>query len=159
MNAEHPDMLALASEIARTESKLQELEWEIDEVGLPAGTELKRRLEALKIEEAAVLRNLKHLCGIDPDDGGRRRKQVEALLDHIRREEESLGRDTAFLHQSGLSSPELAARAAARTLELILLALKRALHDHHPLGMSVFVNHSHRTLAERYGLADPDERG
>lgn len=158
MNPEDPDMLALAREIARTESKLQELEWEIDEVGLPAGAELKRRLEALKIEEAAVLRNLKHLCGTESADEGRRRKQVESLLDHIRREEESLGHDAAFLHQSTLTSPELAAKAGAKTLELMLHALKRALGDRHPLGMSVFVNHSHRTLAERYGVVAPEDR-
>jgi hypothetical protein len=150
-------MPALAKEIARAESKLQQLEWEIEEIGQPAAHELQRRLEALKIEENALKRNLAVLLDAEhPDDAARLRK-IETLLDYIKREEDSLKHDADFLHQSGHTTAEFAAQAGSKIVELVLRALKRAVGDHHPLGMSVFVNHSHKALADQYGLSAPED--
>jgi hypothetical protein len=154
MKPDDPGMSALAREIARAEAKLQQLEWEIEEVGQPAAHELQRRLDALKIEEHALKRNLGELLGADhPDDAARLRK-IEALLDYIRREEDSLEHDADFLHQAGPTSSEFAVQAGSKLVGLVLRALKRVVGDHHPLGMSVFVNHNHQDLVERHGLVE-----
>jgi hypothetical protein len=34
--------------------------------------------------------------------------------------------------------------------------MKRMIGDHHPLGESVFVNHSHANLTSQYGLEDSE---
>ncbi len=142
----------LARKIAEAEERLQSLEEEIEEIGQPAGQELKRRLDALKIEEAALKRNL--LEALDMDDPGEKRmEKIGILLDYIRREEEALGKDADFLHQSPPTSAEVAAHAGAKLLGLSLRAIKRVVGEHHPLGMSVFVNHSPQWL-ESHGLAD-----
>ncbi|HSP41301.1 MAG TPA: hypothetical protein VLO11_00380 [Luteolibacter sp.] len=142
----------LARKIAEAEERLQWLEEEIEEVGQPAGHELKRRLDALKIEEAALKRNL--LEALDMDDPGEKRmEKIGILLDYIRREEEALGKDAEFLHQSPPTSAEVAAHAGAKLWGLTLGALNRVVGEHHPLGMSVCVNHSPQWL-ESHGLAD-----
>lgn len=82
--------------------------------------------------------------------------RIEALLAYIQREEASVERDADFLHQSPPTSAEFAAQAGSRLVDLCLRALKRVVGDHHPLGMSVFVNHSPKVLAERYGVGDKD---
>lgn len=151
-------MLALAREIARAETKLQELEWEIGEIGQPAAHDLKRRLDALKIEEHALKRNLAEVLGIDRPDEALRMEKIEALLAYIHREEDAVKHDADFLHQSGHTTAEFAAQAGSKVVELCLRALKRVIGDHRPLGMSVFVNHSHQTLAERYGIDGPESR-
>jgi hypothetical protein len=40
-------------------------------------------------------------------------------------------------------------------IDLYRRAINRVLGDHHPLGESVFVNHSHDALAAEYGLETP----
>ena len=152
------DMSALAREIAQAEANLQTLEWEIEEIGQPAAHELKRRLDALKIEENALKRNLAEALGMEQPDSVRMEK-IEALLHYIQREEASVEHDAHFLHQSPPSSAEFEVQAGARLVELCGRALKRMLGNHHPLGMSVFVNQSPDSLATRYGLADRDAEG
>ena len=68
-------------------------------------------------------------------------------------------RETGFLHQSPPTSAEFAAQAGTRMVDMCLRALKRVVGKHHPLGMSVFVNHSPDLLEERYGVrADEKSR-
>jgi chromosome segregation ATPase len=147
-----PENVSLfASKIAESEATLQQLEWEIEEIGQPAAHELKRRLDSLRVEENALKRNLAEALGMDePDDA--RMEKINILLAYIQREEASVKHEADFLHQSPPTSAEYAARAGTQLVELCLRALKRVLGDHHPLGMSVFVNHSHETLASQYGL-------
>ncbi len=150
-------MSALVKQVARAEAKLQELDWEIEDIGQPAGHELLRRLDALKIEEHALQRNLTALLEADHPDDGKRLAKIRALLDHIAREESSIEHDADFLNQSGHTSAEFAAQAGSAVVSLVLGAVRRLIGDRHPLGMSVFVNHSHRALAEQYGLTKPED--
>ncbi len=149
------DMSALARKVADAEAKLQELGWQIDEIGQPAAHELQRRLDALKIEENALKRNLAELLGMgEPDE--KRMEKVEALLRYIQREESSVGHDADFLHQSGHTTAEFAAQAGSMLVDLCMRGLKRIVGDHHPLGMSVFVNHSRENIEDLYGLSGKD---
>ncbi len=152
MDTNAENMSLLARKIAKSEARLQELEWEIEEIGQPAAHELKRRLDALKIEENALKRNLSEALGMGEPDAVRMAK-IEALLRHIESEESSVKHDADFLHQSGHTTAEFAAQAGSMLITLCLRALKRVVGDHHPLGTSVFVNHSHEHLASRYGIA------
>jgi chromosome segregation ATPase len=142
---------ALANQIAEAEAKLQNLEWEIEEIGQPAAHELQRRLDALKIEEHALKRNLEEALGME-EPGEARMAKIEALLAYIRSEEAAVEREAEFLHQSPPTSAEIATQAGSRIIELCLRALKRVVGNHHPLGSSVFVNHSPQLLEERYGV-------
>jgi chromosome segregation ATPase len=152
------EIAALAKQIAEAEATLQKLEWEIEGIGQPAAHELQRRLDALQIEEQALQRNLNEALGMD-EPGDARMAKIEALLAWIRAEEAAVERETEFLHQSPPTSAELAAQAGNRILDLCLRALKRVVGDHHPLGMSVFVNHSPDLLAERYGVGAAEKAG
>lgn len=152
------EIAALAKQIAEVEAALQKLEWEIEGIGQPAAQELQRRLDALKIEEHALQRNLNEALGME-EPGETRMAKIEALLVWIREEEAAVERETEFLHQSPPTSAELAAQAGNRILDLCLRALKRVVGDHHPLGMSVFVNHSPDLLAERYGVGAAEKAG
>jgi chromosome segregation ATPase len=143
---------ALAQQIAEAETKLQNLEWEIEEIGQPAAYELQRRLDALKIEEHALKRNLEEALGME-EPGDARMAKIEALLAYIQSEESAVEREAEFLHQSPPTSAEIATQAGSRIMDLCLRALKRVVGDHHPLGMSVFVNHSPQLLEERYGIS------
>jgi len=145
------EIAALANQIASVEAKLQNLELEIEEIGQPAAHELQRRLDSLKIEENALKRNLEEALDMD-DPGEARMAKIEALLAYIQGEETAVEREAEFLHQSAPTSAEIAAQAGSRLVELCLRALKRVVGDHHPLGTSVFVNHSPQLLAERYGI-------
>jgi chromosome segregation ATPase len=145
------ELAALAKQVATAEATLQRLEWEIKEIGEPAAHELQRRLDALRIEENALRRNLTEALAMDEPEDTRMAK-IEALLTYIRNEEASVGWEAQFLHQSPPTSAELTAQAGSQIFNLCLRAVKRILGDHHPLGMSVFVNHSPQLLAERYGL-------
>ena len=147
------EIAALARQVAEAEATLQKLELEIEEIGQPAAHELQRRLDALKIEERALQRNLTEALGMD-DPGDARMAKIEALLSYIRSEEAAVAQETEFLHQSPTTSAELAAKAGSRVVDLCLRALKRIVGEHHPLGMSVFVNHSPDVLTERYGVGD-----
>lgn len=143
----------LAAKILEAEVKLENLEQEIAEIGLPAGQELRRRLEVLKIEEKALKRNFEEsqLRG-EPDSI--RTERIEALLRHIEREEDSVEHDADFLHQAAPSSMTVAVQTSAHLVDLVGRGVKRVLGDHHPLGESVFVNHSHDNLTKDYGLTD-----
>lgn len=141
----------LTREIALSEAKLQRLGWEIEEIGQPAAHDLRRRLDALRIEENALKRNLAELLGMEDPDS-MRMKKLEALLLHIQSEENSVLRDADFLHQSPPTSAEFAAKAGIGLVDLCLRGIKRVIGDHHPLGMSVFVNHSRENLQNLYGL-------
>lgn len=152
------EIAALAKQIAEVEAALQKLEWEIEGIGQPAAQELQHRLDALKIEEHALQRNLNEALGME-EPGETRMAKIEALLVWIREEEAAVERETEFLHQSPPTSAELAAQAGNRILDLCLRALKRVVGDHHPLGMSVFVNHSPDLLAERYGVGAAENAG
>lgn len=143
----------LATKIMEAEEKLENLEQEIAEIGQPAGQELRRRLAVLKIEEKALKRNFEEsqLRG-EPDSV--RLERVEALLRHIQREEASVEHDADFLHQAAPSSMTVAVQTSAHLVDLFERGVKRVLGHHHPLGESVFVNHSHDNLTIDYGLAD-----
>jgi chromosome segregation ATPase len=144
------EIAALARQIAEAEDKLQKLEWEIEEIGEPAANELQRRLDALKIEEHALKRNLGEALGMEePEDT--RMEKIEALLAYIQTEQAAVKREAEFLQQAAPTSTEIVTQAGSRLMDLFLRALNRVFGDRHPLGESVFVNHSPQLLAERYG--------
>ncbi len=146
----------LQSKISEVEAKLGTLEKEIFEIGMPAGYDLRKRLEALKIEERALKRNFEEsLARGEPDSV--RLEKIETLLNHIEREEDSVQHEADFLHQANPSSVILAAQAAARMLDLWQRGIKRVLGDHHPFGSSVFVNHTHQDLVSDYGYKPGEE--
>jgi len=152
MNDQPQDSASIAAEIKSTEMKLRELRDEIDEIGGPAAHRLRERLEALIIEEAALKRNAGE-SHISPE----RRAQIERLLHHIEREEDDLAHEADFLHQSPPSSVSVAAEAGARLYSLAARGLKKILAGHHPLGESVFVNHTHDDLVAQHHLEDTDD--
>ena len=149
-----PDSLPLsplAEKILLAEIKLENLALEIAEIGQPAGSELLRRLEALKIEDRALKRNFEEsqLRG-EPDSA--RVAKIEALLAHIEREEESVKEDADFLNRAAPSSMTIAVQVGAQAVDLARRGMKKVMGDHHPLGSSAFVNHTHENLATEYGL-------
>ncbi len=152
---ENPSLLA--KKIERTEAKLEKLEREIQEIGLPAAYDLKRRLEALKIEGKALKRNFEEYRLREEPDMVRIRK-IESLLHHIEREESSVEHEADFLHQVAPSSMIFAVQAGAHVVDLYRRGLKYVMGDHHLLGESVFVNHTHENLAARYGISDNREK-
>jgi len=143
----------LAEKILEAETKLQNLELEIAEIGQPAGQELLRRLNALKVEENALKRNFEESIRRGEPDSVRLAK-IEALLAHIEREEDSMEHDAHFLHQAAPSSMALAVEASVQMADLVSRGVKKIIG--HPLGESVFVNHTHDHLASQYGLKDQD---
>ena len=153
MNIEPAHSSPLAAKILEAEAKLQNLEQEIAEIGLPAGQELRRRLEVLKIEEKALKRNFEESRHRGEPDSVRM-ERIEALLHHIEREEASVEHDANFLHQAAPSSMTVAVETSAHLADLVGRGVKRVLGTHHPLGESVFVNHSHDNLTKDYGLTD-----
>jgi len=147
----------LETKIAEVEAKLEALEREILEIGLPAGYDLRKRLDALKVEEKALKRNFEESMARGEPDSVRLEK-IEALLHHIEREEASTHHEADFLHQANPSSVILAAQAAARMVDLWHRGIKRVLGDHHPFGSSVFVNHTHEDLVSDYGYSPPGSK-
>jgi hypothetical protein len=156
MNTSAEKNSLFAAKIAVVEEKLELLEKEVSEIGLPAGYELRRRLDALKVEEKALKRNFEEsqLRG-EPDSV--RLEKIEALLRHIEEEEDAVEHEADFLHQSNPSSVILAAQAATRMVDLWRRGIKKVLGDHHPFGSSVFVNHSHEDLVKDHGYS-PEEK-
>lgn len=152
-NPENPSQLG--EKILEAETKLQNLALEIAEIGQPAGQELLRRLNALKVEENALKRNFEESIRRGEPDSVRLEK-IEALLAHIEREEDSVERDAHFLHQAAPSSMALAVEASVQMADLVSRGVKKVIGNHHPLGESVFVNHTHDNLATQYGLEDQD---
>ena len=150
-NPENPSQLA--EKILEAETKLQNLALEIAEIGQPAGQELLRRLNALKVEENALKRNFEESIRRGEPDSVRLEK-IEALLAHIEREEDSVERDAHFLHQAAPSSMTLAVETSVQMADMISRGVKKVIG--HPLGESVFVNHTHDNLTTQYGLEDQD---
>jgi ABC-type phosphate transport system auxiliary subunit len=133
------DETLLAGKIPEVEARLEQLEREVEEIGMPAASGLKRRLERLRIEERALRRNLGESRRRGGPDAVRRRK-IDALRRHIEREEASVGHEADFLHQSAPSSVSWVAGAAARGVEICRRGIRKLLGGRHPLGESVFVN-------------------
>ncbi len=155
MNFDPENPSPLAAKILEAETKLEKLELEISQIGLPAGQELRRRLEVLKIEEKALKRNFEESQRRGEPDSVRMEK-IEALLRHIEREEDSVEHDADFLHQAAPSSMGVAIQTGAQIVDLLGRGMKRVIGDHHPLGSSAFVNHSHENLETEFGLEPPD---
>lgn len=151
MSTESDKLCPLAEKIAEMDARLEALGREIGEIGMPAAYDLKKRYDALRIEENALKRNFEESTARGEPDAVRLEK-IEALLRHIEREEASVEHEAHFLHQSNPSTVILAAQAATGMVELWRKAIKKVLGDVHPLGQSVFVNHTHDSLAEEYGL-------
>lgn len=141
------DETLLAGKIPEVEARLEQLEREIAEIGMPAASELKRRLDLIRIEERALRRNLGESIRRGEPDAVRREK-IEALLRHIEREEAAVGHEADFLHQSAPSSASLVVEAGARVVDLYRQGVRKVLGDRHPLGESVFVNRTHGHLEE-----------
>lgn len=156
MKATREDPSLLAEKILEAEAKLERLEQAVEEIGQPAGHELRRRLDVLRIEENALKRNFEKSRRHGEPDCIRMEK-IEALLRHIEEEEFSVGHDADFLHQAAPSSVTLAVEAGSHLVEVLRHGMKRVIGDHHPLGESVFVNHSHENLASQYGLDEPEK--
>ncbi len=154
MNTNSDTTTPLAEKIAEMELKLEALEREIAEIGQPAANDLKKRFDALRIEEKALKRNFEESTGRGEPDTVRLEK-VEALLRYMQREESSVEHEAHFLHQAAPSSVTLAAQAVSGMIDLYRRAIHRVLGDSHPLGQSVFVNQSHDDLAAEYGLETP----
>ena len=144
----------LETKIQEVEVKLDALEREILDIGLPAGYDLRKRFEALRIEERALKRNFEEsMTRGEPDSV--RLENLETLLNHIEREEASVHHEADFLHQANPSSVILAAQAVDRMVDLWHRGIKRVLGDHHPFGSSVFVNHTHEDLVSDHGYSSP----
>jgi len=155
MKPDPENLSDLARRIAESEASLEKLEREIEEIGQPAAHELQHRLNSLKIEEAALKRNLAEALDMG-EAGAVRMEKVEALLGYIQREQASMAHEADFLHQAAPTSAEIAAKAGTRLVDLCLRGLKRVVGNHHPLGMSVFVNHNRENLHDLYGLDGPE---
>ncbi len=153
MNSTSENSSPLAEKIAQAEAKLENLELEIAEIGMPAATELRRRLEVLKIEEKALKRNFEESISRGEPDSIRM-ERIESLLHHIEREEASMKDEADFLHQSVPSSMAVVAEAGAHVVDLLKRGVRHVIGDHHPLGSSVFVNHTHDNLVDYHGLVD-----
>ena len=153
MESTHENLPPLARKIAQAETKLEDLELQIAEIGLPAATQLRRRLEVLKIEDKALKRNFEDSIRRGEPDSVRMEK-IEALLAHIEREEFSVKHEADFLHQSAPSSMIVIAETGAQVVDLLKRGVKHMIGDHRPLGSSVFVNHSHKNLVDYHGLID-----
>ena len=153
MESTHENLPPLARKIAQAETKLEDLELQIAEIGLPAATQLRRRLEVLKIEDKALKRNFEDSVRRGEPDSVRMEK-IEALLAHIEREEFSVKHEADFLHQSAPSSMIVIAETGAQVVDLLKRGVKHVIGDHRPLGSSVFVNHSHKNLVDYHGLID-----
>ncbi|MES2476815.1 MAG: hypothetical protein V4640_13610 [Verrucomicrobiota bacterium] len=148
---------AFEEKIAIADAKLVTLEEEIRHIGLPAGQDLMKRLEMLKIEERALKRNFEEsrLRG-EPDSV--RMAKIEILLNHIEDEELSVEKDAEFLNQAAPSSMTVAVETGAKMVEIYRKGIRQVLGDSHLLGSSVFVNHSHENLTSEYGLEEERDR-
>lgn len=153
MNTQPENLSLLEKKILEAEVRLGELEHEVEEIGQPAGHELLHRLDVLKIEAKALARNFEESKHRGEPDSARLGK-IETLLRHIEDQESSVGHDADFLHQASPSSVTLAVEVGAHLVDLCQSGFKRVIGDHHPLGESVFVNHTHENLEMEFGLVD-----
>jgi hypothetical protein len=157
MNTASEKISPVATKIIRLEIKLEQLALAISEIGLPASTDLKRRWNLLQIEERALKRNFDESKGKGQPDTLRILK-IEALLAHIEKEESSMAHDAAFLHQASPSSMALLAEMGVHVMNFIRKGIKQIIGNHHPLGSSVFVNHSHDNLVAFHGLREERQK-
>lgn len=155
MKSNLDESMTLEDKIAIADAKVEKLEKAIHEIGLPAGRELLRRLELLKIEERALKRNFKESRSRGEPDSVRMEK-IQVLLRYIEDEEASVEKDADFLQQAAPSSMTVAVEVCSRMVDLYQRSLRRVLGDHRPLGSSVFVNHSNEDLTFQYGPKDGD---
>lgn len=148
-NLDHPDQLA--EKIAHREEILEELEQRLKQIGEPAAHELRKRLEALKVEEQALQRNYAEVQEgrSHPQE---RMQKVEALLHHIEREESSMQHEADFLSLGAPSSVSVAFRSGARLYDLGTRGLKRIFRDQSPWH-SPFVNRTHESIMANFGPA------
>lgn len=153
MNSNTEDPSSLAQKILEAENRLDKLGQELSEIGMPAASELGRRLDALKVEEKALKRNFEESLQKGEPDSVRSEK-IEQLLEYIRRQETSMKREADFLNQSVPTSASVIAETGAHVVDLLERGIKHVVGDHHPLGSSVFVNHSHENLVDFHGLED-----
>ena len=143
----------LAEKILEADIKLEGLRQEVGKIGQPAGHELRRNIEMLRIKENALKRNFEESQRRGEPDSIRIEK-IEALLQHIENEESSISHEVNFLHQSAPSSVTLAVEAGSQLVDLYRRGMKHLIGDRHLLGESVFVNHSHANLAEQHGMSE-----
>lgn len=141
MEKNHHTDSQLASQIAQAGDLLEKLADEVQEIGPPASRSLERRLSALKVEYKALQRNYGEFQHRD-HDGAQALEKIRILLDHIEREESSLGHEADFLHQSNPSTMALAVRAGSRMVDFYRQGKQQIIGDRHPLGASAFVNQS-----------------
>lgn len=153
MNSPIENPSLLADKIAEVEAKLEALEQEIAEIGMPAAADLKRRTDALRVEEHALKRNIEESLALDEPDSVRVAK-IEALLRHIESEESDVEHEADFLHQAAPSSVTYAAKAVVRLINFWKKGKDRVVGEHHPFGQSVFVNHTHDNLVDQFGLKE-----
>ena len=156
MNSDDSDSKILAEKIQLADAKLDMLERRINEIGQPAGQELRKRLAVLRVEETALKRNFaeSQLRG-EPDSV--RMGKIETLLQYIEEEEVSVEYDADFLSQAAPSSMAIAVETSAIAVDLARKAVKKVLGDSHPFGESVFVNHSHEDLADEFGIENQEK--
>jgi hypothetical protein len=150
------DSALIAAKILEAETKLEYLQYRVDEIGLPAAQELKRRVDALKIEACALKRNFEE-SRLRGEPGSLKMEKIETLLGHIEREESSVEHEAQFLNNGAPSTMTLAVEAGAQLVGLYRRGVKHIIGNAHPLGESVFVNHSHENLESDYGL-EPVEK-
>ncbi len=131
----------LDAQIAYVGEQLEKLSEELHDIGEPASRALERRLNALKVEYKALQRNYGEFQHRD-HDGALALQKIHTLLNHIEREESSLGHEADFLHQSNPSTMELAVRAGSQFVDLCRHGKQHLIGDRHPLGASAFVNQS-----------------
>ena len=131
----------LDAQIANAGEQLEKLSTELHDIGEPASRALDRRLNALKVEYKALQRNYSEFQHRD-HDGALALQKIHILLDHIEREESSLGHEASFLHQSNPSTMTLAVRAGSHLVDLYRQGKQHVIGNHHPLGASAFVNQS-----------------
>lgn len=151
-----PSQEVFESKIEAIEEGFERLEAVIERIGMPAASSLKKRVDALRIEEKALKRNLREMNeGTHGADG--QLGKFEALLRHIEREESSVEHEAEFLRQGPPSTVVAAAEAGAKVIDALGRGVKRVVGN--PVSESmVFVNHSHDTLVERYGLKDDGDQ-
>jgi chromosome segregation ATPase len=155
MNIQKEYLSLLEGQIVEVESRLAVLEQAVNAIGQPAGYELQRRLNALRIESRALVRNYEESRNRGEPDSARLDK-IDALLHHIMAEEDSVEAEADFLQQSVPSLMTLAVEAGAQLVDLYRKGFKQVIGDH-PLGASAFVNHTRENLECEFGLDHSEE--
>ncbi len=157
MNPEPEYSTDVAEKILEAEAKLAKLDKAIEEIGHPANDELRRRLNALRVEENALKRNFVESMRRGEPDSVRIAK-MDTLLKHIQREQDSVGHEADFLQQAAPSSMTAAVEGSVKAMEFVRDGVKKIMGNHHPLGESPLVNKSHESLEQEFGLEKEERR-